>query len=87
MFSVLFVLHLCFYDCIQTKILYVWKSKCLFQMTYNAEGEMLLPFVTHKGPLHEAVSSYFKGHVHLFQTDDGNLDRNSLCLLMLQINL
>ena len=57
------------------------------QMTYNVDGEMLLPFVTHKGSLPDAVTTFFKGKLHLFQTDDGNLDCNSLCLVLLQLNL
>ena len=56
-------------------------------MTYNAEGEILLPFVTHLPDIPQAVLDHFDQKINFFKTHDGNMDRNTLSLLMLSIKL
>ena len=52
------------------------------QIVYNAEGEMLIPFVPHKPDLQDVLIKQFEKQINFFATDDGNLDRNCLCILM-----
>ena len=56
-------------------------------MIYNAEGEILLPFVTYKSALPDAVLKYFDKKITFFETDDGKMDGNALSLLVLSIQL
>ena len=59
-----------------------------FQMTYNAEGEMLLPIVIHKlGEMTQAVIDYFHGKVQFVASQEGTLDRNSVCIVIYVISL
>ena len=67
---------------------YVIELTFYWQMTYNAEGDMLLPFVPHKPrEIPESVSKYFEKKINFFATDDGQMDPNSLCLMLLSMDM
>ena len=50
-------------------------------MIYNAEGEIIIPFIPHKGNMPESIKKYFKDQVFFFQTDDGLVDKTILILI------
>ena len=54
---------------------------------YNGEGEVLILVVTYKGSMPDALHKYFKGHVNMFQTDDGLLDHNTISIVICEINV
>ena len=55
---------------------------------YNAEGELLIPFVIHKHrQIPEVLSKHFFRKVQFFPTEDGKLDHNCLCIAIHVIQL
>ena len=56
-------------------------------MIYNAEGEMLKPFIPYKGVMPDAVLKHFEDMFNMLRTEDGDLDRNSLSTMVLSIKL
>ena len=56
-------------------------------MIYNAEGEILKPFIPYKGVIPNAVLKHFEEIFNMLRTDDGDLDRNSLSTMVLSIKL
>ena len=59
----------------------------LHQIAYNAEGDMLIPFVLHKPDFQQVLIRHFEKEINFFATDDGNLDRNCLCIILYIISL
>ena len=47
-------------------------------MIYNAEGELLHPFVVHKGDIPKGVQEYFKDEIGFAETIDGDLNQTTL---------
>ena len=54
------------------------QKKFVFQIMYNAEGEILRPFVTHKGDIPQAVIQCFKNDFCFIKTEDGEINANLL---------
>ena len=47
-------------------------------MIYNAEGQILKPFVAHKGQIPKAVQEYFAPKFGFLCTEDGEFDQTCL---------
>ena len=47
-------------------------------MTYNVQGDLLKPFVAHKGDIPNAVQEYFRPKVGFCWTEDGEFNQNSV---------
>ena len=43
---------------------------------------MLIPFVPHKPDLQKVLIRHFDKEINFFETDDGQLDCNCLCILL-----
>ena len=54
--------------------------KCVvhFQMAYNADVDILLPFVHHKGNLSDDVQRYYRECFAFVKTEDGHPNYDSL---------
>ena len=50
-----------------------------FQMIYNAQGEVLKPFIAHSGEIPNAVQEYYGQHIKFSKTDNGKVDQ---CVLI-----
>ena len=48
----------------------------LGQMIYNAKGDMMKPFIIHKGQIVNAVQTYFQEDMVFCKTKDGNLSES-----------
>ena len=55
------------------------------KMTYNAEGVILVPFVTTKGHVSQVVRNHFQRKIEIFTTLDGDLNSDLVCLMMYNI--
>ena len=56
-------------------------------MIYNAEGDMVSPLIPHKADVPQAVLKHFSSKFNFFQTDNGDLDRNCLRIMLLSIKM
>ena len=56
-----------------------------FQISYNGMGEIMIPFVCNLGPVDPQIFQDFTSRIAFMETDDGDLNLNSLCLLGLHI--
>ena len=56
-----------------------------FQMIYNAQGEIIIPFLPHKGNMPEPIKKHFVNKIFFFQTDDGLVDKTTLVLIVYTI--
>ena len=54
-------------------------------MSYNGMGEIMIPFVCNPGPVDHGIYQNLQTRIAFMETDDGDINLNSLCLLVLHI--
>ena len=54
-------------------------------MTYNAEGDILVPFVTTNENVSPVTRKYFERKIEVFTTTDGDINSDVLCVVVYNI--